>query len=814
MDPGLSDSCEMWPPLLTPVGWIGYSIAAVELAPLLCLGCGSVLFGLAFILVRQRARVCSSARTEHDLQTSVLAWMAALGLTVGVLPASPLQSGLVVVFASLGTVAAAGLVWRTVQRLHTADELDGSPAGSTADHGPPPFPLDSQRDEVSRRLSESLAHLGVALAAGRMGAWEWDLEADLVSFSIRDQAARETAGELSRDEFLSRVHPADRDELKAAIEDAIATGISRDQHFRLLIARDGIAEYRWQRGRGVVLRDARGRARRVIGVSFDATAERQTHELVQVQTRAVECATNSVLITDARLPDNPIIYVNPAFERLTGYSHAEVMGRNCRFLQGVETAPDQIAAIRSAIHDQTACDTVLLNYRKNGTAFWNQLHVSPVFDGTGKVTHFVGIQHDMTREKLAERQLEQARMAAQDANRAKSDFLASMSHEIRTPLTAILGCADTLYRQSPDSGTREMVGMIRNQGELLLGILNDILDLSRIEAGKLEVRPEACSVVRVVHDVLSLMNPLAVEKGVELDVKYATRLPAMIRTDSLRLRQILLNLTGNAVKFTEQGRVTLHVDCEQVSGGAHLVIRVADTGPGIPPDQLNRIFAAFEQVDAFSHVSRNGSGLGLAICRRLVELLGGEIQVESRLGFGSTFAVVLPIGLDADLEYRDEGELTAEAFQELTGEASELRMPCRVLVAEDTRGVRFMLERMLDEVVDRLEVVTNGEEAVSAVEKAESAGDPFDLVIMDMQMPVLSGYDATSRLRLQGYTRPIIALTAGAMAGDRERCLKAGCTAYVSKPIERGQLLSVMHDLLQNDCRSAARPAQRVASGD
>ncbi len=525
------------------------------------------------------------------------------------------------------------------------------------------------------------------------------------------------------------------------------------------------------------------------GIIRDITERKQTEEVLRIRTRAIEFATNSIFITDAHSAHDAIIYVNPAFEELTGYAAQEAIGKNCNFLQGKETAPSQAAVIRRAFQQREECHVTILHYRKDGSHFWNDMHISPVQDDSGQVTHFIGIQADITARVRYEHQLREAQQQADSANRAKSEFLANMSHEIRTPLTAILGCADALFRQIEDPDPKDVIRMIRNQGQLLMGILNDVLDLSKIEAGKLEINLEDCELVRTLGDVHSLMHSQAVEQGIELRTVYLSRVPERLHTDPLRARQILLNIVSNAIKFTKAGHVEIQVSCHEDQNQGWLQVAVEDTGIGIAPDRLQTIFEAFAQERNSMTARIPGTGLGLTICQRLVDMLGGRISVTSKLGSGSRFVIELPLGRIQTNLLMDPDDLTRKAALRDSQMAIDYFVPCRVLIAEDTRGIQFMMTRMLQDVVTSLQVVDNGELAVAEVMHAADSDQPFDIVLMDMQMPVMDGFDATKKLRQLGYTLPIIALTAGAMAGDKERCLQAGCTDYLPKPIDRLELI-------------------------
>lgn len=644
----------------------------------------------------------------------------------------------------------------------------------------------------NKRFRENEELLRQSLRAARLGTWFWDLtthRAWLDSAEMLLTGMGMKAGQIDISQFFERVHRDDREGLELAIRNSIEMNVPYNHTFRLYVPEKG---YRWLQGRGAASRTSPGVTDRLIGVSCDITDQMAEQEELRVRTRAIEFATNGILITDARLPDQPIIYVNPAFESLTGYRADEVIGKNCSFLQGPGTDINTRNRIREAISLRQECQVTILNYRKDGTPFWNNLQISPVENDEGTVIHYVGVQTDVTENVESERRLREAQLAAETASRAKSEFLANMSHEIRTPLTAILGCADSLCRDLQGAEPLTTAKTIRSQGQLLTGILNDILDLSKIEAGKLEIHREPCSILSIIADVRSLMEPQVAEKPLELVTVFDSLLPENIQTDPLRFRQVLLNLTSNAIKFTERGRVEIHARCDRSHGNPELIISIKDTGIGIPADRLDEIFESFTQVDGPIVRRAGGTGLGLTISQRLTRLLDGELSVESQVGQGSTFTITLPID-SAELVSLEE--LDARRKLKESHESMDALIPARILIAEDTRAIQFMLQRILRPVVDDVVVVNNGEEAVEAVVTAQKTC-PFKLVLMDMQMPVMNGYDATNRLRRLGFDLPVIALTAGAMAGDRERCLAVGCTDYLSKPVSRAQLLNT----IQNYC--------------
>jgi PAS domain S-box-containing protein len=398
--------------------------------------------------------------------------------------------------------------------------------------------------------------------------------------------------------------------------------------------------------------------------------------------------------------------------------------------------------------------------------------------------------------------LVEARHAAEAASQAKSEFLANMSHEIRTPMTAILGYADILADEPTEEEALDSIQIIKRNGEHLLEIINDILDLSRIEAGKVHLERLACSPCQVVAEVASLMRIRADAKGLSFRVRHMGQIPERIQTDPTRLKQILTNLVGNAIKFTEIGdiRITTRL-IEGPHREALMQFNVHDTGIGMSPQQVAKLFQPFVQADSSTSRRFGGSGLGLVISKRLANMLGGAITARSTPGRGSTFTVTVATGsLDGVrmLEYPEEAVLAAE--NTCHRKTPEIKLRCRVLLVEDGPDNQRIISFILRKAGAQVELAENGQVAVQKVlearadaeKDAQDLREPFDIVLMDMQMPVMDGYEATRRLREHGYRGIIIAVTAHAMCSDRAKCLKAGCDDYTSKPIDRRQLLKLI----------------------
>ncbi len=393
--------------------------------------------------------------------------------------------------------------------------------------------------------------------------------------------------------------------------------------------------------------------------------------------------------------------------------------------------------------------------------------------------------------ELAHDEVRQRKEIAEQANVSKSQFLANMSHEIRTPLTAILGFAENLLDPDlPEDDRRSSVRTVLRNGEHLLEVINDILDLSKIEAGKLAVEWLPVSVVQLAADVLSVMRVRAESKGLPLILNYRGPIPETIETDPTRLRQILINLLGNAIKFTTKGRVELSIEClDAEADSPRMRFEILDTGIGMTPEQSGRLFEAFTQADGSTTRKFGGTGLGLAISRRLARMLGGDVTVRSELCQGSVFTATVSTGPLAQVKMLvDPQEATIAEPDVGDVNLSGVELNARILLVEDSPDNQLLVGFFLRKLGADVQFADNGQIGLDLALHADAEQRPFDLILMDMQMPVLDGYSAVKRLRGLGYTRPIVALTANAMGGDQQKCLDAGCNDYATKPINRARL--------------------------
>jgi signal transduction histidine kinase/CheY-like chemotaxis protein len=423
---------------------------------------------------------------------------------------------------------------------------------------------------------------------------------------------------------------------------------------------------------------------------------------------------------------------------------------------------------------------------------WFQVRVTR-FPGDGPPTAVIS-HEDITPRKLAEERHENAKREAEAANAAKSAFIANTSHEIRTPMNAILGYADMLLDPGrTEEHRRSCVRVIRRNGEHLLAIINDILDISKVEACRMSAERIACDLPQLIADVIGLTQPKALEKGLKFQVTFDDVIPRTILTDPVRVKQVLVNLVANAIKFTPEGAVRLHVARDITYFNQTIRFDVSDTGIGMSPEQMAQLFQPFTQADASTTRKFGGTGLGLTISKRLAQILGGDITVQSRLGAGSTFGFCLDGGPREGVEVLKnfkQDQLDVPDFAPAY-DGGEIRLRGTVLLAEDGEDNQRLLTTMLTQAGLQVTLAGDGEAAV----RLALAGD-FDLILMDMQMPVMDGYRAAGELRKAGYVKPIIALTAHAMAEDRVKCIGAGCSEYLSKPIDRQKLLMTCADYL------------------
>jgi len=522
---------------------------------------------------------------------------------------------------------------------------------------------------------------------------------------------------------------------------------------------------------------------------------------------AFDTLTEGLLVLD---PAGRIVLANRAFAALAGGDAESLVGRRAAALgwtnAGHGRVHDDDTPWAAALHDARVRHNVLM-YLDDAAGLRRtfMVNASPVPGSLGKPAGVLVSFDDVTALAEKEIELRVARDAAEAANRAKSDFLAHMSHEIRTPMNAILGFTELLRRgheRSPQEA-RKYLDIIHGSGRHLLGLINDILDLSKVEAGLLEVERLPCAPQQVVHEVLRVLRGRADEKGVGLRAAFPQALPAQVLTDASRLRQIVTNLVGNALKFTQEGEVVVTLRIDAQATPARLHIDVADTGIGIAADKLDAIFEPFVQAEASTTRQFGGTGLGLAISRRFARALGGDVTVSSTPGRGSTFHVSIDAGPLGGAAWLDPQALAAPVAEQAVADASEWRFPpACVLVVDDGAENRELVRLVLESAGLTVLEAEHGAAALEVV-----ATRPVDLVLMDVQMPVMDGYTATRTLRQRGCTLPVLALTANAMKGFEAQIEAAGFTGHLTKPVDIDAMLADLAGRLGGERVAARAPA-------
>ena len=528
-------------------------------------------------------------------------------------------------------------------------------------------------------------------------------------------------------------------------------------------------------------RIARPEGNVVLEVNRDITvieeAEQAVAEAAAHLNAIVETAVDGIVTIDER---GIIESFNPAAERIFSYRAADIIGKEINLLMpelardfGAEGLTDQLGGAGG-----TGSGTETRGRRSDGSEFPIDFGLSETV--LGEARFYTALVRDASARKEAEQALIEAKNAADAASRAKSEFLANMSHEIRNPMTGIMGYADILLERLQDRGAIECVRTIKDSGQYLLQIINDLLDLAKIEAQGLQLEKEDIHLPTFLTDVYTMMEGAARAKGLPLSLKYDGVIPYEIESDPKRVRQILINLLGNAIKFTDRGGVELATRFDATQ--AELQFRVSDTGIGMTQEQQQNLFRPFAQGDSSMTKTYGGTGLGLAITKRLVEALGGHIGVDSVAGRGSTFYVSLPVQVLSGGAYRD-----IEMSARVPALSWQKQLDVRVMIVEDQPDIRRLMEYFITTAGGVVRTFSSGEAALAAVQEQR---ENFDVILMDIQMPRMDGYETTRQLRALGFSKPIIAVTAGAMAGDEANCLAAGCSDYVSKPIDMAILLN------------------------
>jgi PAS domain S-box-containing protein len=645
-------------------------------------------------------------------------------------------------------------------------------------------PQDSETDPASL-----IQHLDRTQRLANTGSWEWDIGSNEIVWSaqvFRIYGLSPHVFAPTYPAFLERIHPHDR----ALVERQLQRAIEGTEHYDLdhrIVLPDG--NMRIVHEQGEVMYSPDGRALKMLGAVKDVTharaAEVASRRSQKMLASMLNISPEAILVTDSA---SRILLFSAGAEAMFGYKTNEVLGLGVERLMPSRFRGDHhrhVGGFASGVSPSLRMHerSEIFGLRKNGEEFPAEASLAKLETDEGFA--FTVLVRDLSAWKISEARLVEASEHAQRSNLAKSTFLANMSHEIRTPLNGVLGIAGALARTELSPKQREMVQLMETSGRALEGLLNDILDLAKVDAGRMTVRADLFDLYALVRDTFALFQASAAEKGLNFRMSIAEGARGQFRGDDLKIRQILSNLLSNAVKFTREGEVRLSVTAERCGeDDCRVRFVVEDTGVGFPAEISNSIFERFEQGDGSITRRFGGTGLGLAISKSIVVLMGGTISASSTPGAGAMFIFEVPLP-------RTVAEPAADTPSGLAWAPRSLE-PTRILLAEDHPINRRTVELILDALPVELTCVENGEEAVTATEAYA-----FDLIFMDMQMPVMDGLTAIRQIRAReaaigGSRIPICVLTANALAEDKENAEAAGADAFLTKPIDAGALISLV----------------------
>ncbi len=646
-----------------------------------------------------------------------------------------------------------------------------------------------EAQQLAALLLEREAQVQAAFNAAHMGTWTWDLDTNAVMLDPQTKnlfgfASLEEVTEIGQ--ILSRINLSDREAVQKAIEEARGAGTDFNAEFRVVYP-DG-SEH-WVAGRGAVERNDDGTAVRMVGINLDIESRKRAELALHASEQQFATLADSIpQLAWMAHPDGSIFWYNRRWYEYTNTTPEQMIGSGWQSVHDPTELPRVLEAWKEILSKGEPAELQFPLRGGDGQYKWFLTRVHPIRDVHGKITRWIGTNTDITEMR--------------NANRAKSEFLATMSHEIRTPMNAILGMSDMLAESKLDPEQAQYVEVFRRAGANLLTLLNDILDLSKIEAGHLELEQVEFDLEEVVDQAVELAGVKARAKSLTLLARLEPGLITNLVGDPTRLRQVLINLLGNAVKFTHAGEVILEV--KNLVGGepGEIEVLVSDTGIGIPPEKLELIFHGFTQADPSTARKYGGSGLGLEISRRLVERMGGTIGVTSQVGKGSTFRFTARFAVG---EKRPRKNAISPA--ELEGR--------RVLVVDNNATNRFILSETLRHWGLESDEFADAESALQATREAFASGRPLSLALVDACMPGMDGFEAVSHLKQIAPELPVIIFSSDARPGDLARRREAGLAGYAVKPVKRSELLRLICEAMQvSGCRdlepssaeSAAQP--------
>ena len=638
--------------------------------------------------------------------------------------------------------------------------------------------------------------LSLATEVAKLGVWEWDLAGKRATWNATmfEIYGLEPVNPVPYEKWSARIHPEDLPALETALQTIIREKSEGSQEFRIRLPNGTVRDISAMER---VFVDSHGEPARMIGVDFDVTERKRAEEALRTseeQFRHLAETIRDVFFIQTRDPIRTA-YVSPAYDEIWGRPRQELYDRSAVWIESVVAEDREVASRAFAECMQgLPTDTEFRVMRPDDTIRWIHARGFPVFDSKGKFIRAVGIAEDITERRRVLIELQSAREAAEAASRVKGEFLANMSHELRTPLNGIMGMTELALDTDLSSEQREYLSMVKTSSDSLLTVINDILDFSKIEAGKLDFESVEFNFRGSIEATMKALAIRAHEKRIELNCRVRPEVPRMLLGDPSRLRQIIVNLVGNAIKFTERGEVTLDVQEESAEPGSALLhFSVADSGIGIPLEKQATIFDAFTQADGSTARRFGGSGLGLTISRRLVELFGGRLWLESAPGTGSTFHFTARFGVPAD--FADAPPLQTAILQGVP-----------VLVVDDNATSRLILEEMLTGWRMNSTLVGDAAEALEQIRRAGDAARQFRLLLVDAALPETDGFALVKQITKETRLTPekVVMMISVGQRGDSTLARELGVAACLTKPVGQAELLDAILQALDVSSRPAA----------
>jgi len=656
----------------------------------------------------------------------------------------------------------------------------------------------SKQKQIEIELKASRELWQFALEGAGDGVWDYDFQTRKIFFSKRyKQMLGYDEDEFNNDpeEWMSRIHPEDIHLVMKTDQDYFFKKM--DNHIVEYRVRHKNGEYIWVLDRGMVInRTPEGLPARIIGTHTDITKRKLAEQALTIREEKYRNILANMNLGLLEVDNNEIIqFANQSFCDMSGYALSEMVGQKAASLFTLTESIDLLEH-KNELRKKGVSDAYeLIVTNKKGERKWWLISGAPRYKDSGELVGSIGIHLDITDRKKLELELNEAKIVAEHSVQIKEAFIASMSHEIRTPMNAIMGMGKQLEKTVLSEQQRFFLQTINQAADNLLVIINDILDISKIEAGKLELEQQAFRPREILLHAARVMQLRIEEKGLELKIDIDEDIAQVLVGDSHRINQILLNLISNAVKFTERGSVTISANLQKQIPNAQVIeFRIRDTGMGIAPSFIDRIFDKFSQEDLNTARKYGGTGLGMAITKELVELMQGDISIKSKKNIGTEILISIPLTIG-------EAEDLPKSFENFSNIKSLEGL--RILLADDNEMNRLVAVTVLESYKVLVIEVKNGAEALRVLKK-----ERFDLVLMDMQMPIMDGLEATKIIRNNLKLHiPIIALTANAIKGEAERCLEAGMNGFISKPFTEHDLINAIATKLELENKSASRLA-------